>query len=69
MNRVRLAPTVVRRVYTYLNGAGHNREHMSGKDWPGACKELLLKCESVHSRAFTFNLLSNSPRMNAPEFV
>jgi hypothetical protein len=42
---------------------------MSGKDWPGACKELLLKCEAVHSRAFTFNLLSNGPRMNAPEFV
>ena len=42
---------------------------MSGRDWPGACKELLLKRESVNLRAFTINLLSNSPRMNAPDFV
>ena len=38
-------PDVVRqRVNIYLKRrGGHNRQHMSVTDWPGACKELLLK--------------------------
>jgi len=41
--------SIRQRVDIYLKAwGGHNRQRMSGKDWPGACKELLLKWESVH---------------------